>query len=121
MEPRASVSTLPTLPAAVSELGLRTGLASHFLRALTGWRDPPDEECEQGLELPERWRGTEPTAGGTLASLAATDQDSAERAQRRRAAGLENSNYGAHPLGSDTADTAQTFASISCAEPSLCG
>lgn len=49
------------------------GLASHFLRALTGCRDPPDEECEQRLELPERRRGTEPEDGGMLTSLQATE------------------------------------------------
>lgn len=71
-DPHTCFSNFPTPPLA-SELSLRTGLLSHFLRALTGCRGPPDEEFEQGLELPEpRW-GTEPTDGGMLPSLHATE------------------------------------------------
>lgn len=50
---------------------------SHFFRVLTGCRDPPDEECEQGLELPEAWWGTEPTDGVIMPSPPATEYDSA--------------------------------------------
>lgn len=57
-------------------------MVSHFLRALTGCRDPPDEECEQGLELPEAWWGTEPTDGGMLPSLPATEYDSAAEGEK---------------------------------------
>lgn len=57
-------------------------MVSHFLRALTGCRDPPDEECEQGLELPEAWWGTEPTDGGIPPSLPATEYDSAAEREK---------------------------------------
>ncbi len=53
------------------------------MRALTGCRDPPDEECEQGLELPEAWWGTEPNVGGMLPSLPATEYDSVAERQRK--------------------------------------
>lgn len=60
-------------------------MVSHFFRALTGCRDPPDEACEQGLELPEAWWGTEPTVGAILLSLhAATEYDSAAGRGRER-------------------------------------
>lgn len=63
---------------------MRTGLVSHFLRALTGCRDPPDEENEQGLELPEAWWGTGPTDGVILPVLTATEYDSAAERGRKR-------------------------------------
>lgn len=53
------------------------------MRALTGCRDP-DKECEQGLELPEAWWGMEPTDGGILPSLPATEYDSAAERERRK-------------------------------------
>ena len=57
-------------------LSLRTGLVSHFFRALTERREPRGEEGEQGLELPEAWGGMEPTEGVMLPSLLATEYDS---------------------------------------------
>lgn len=67
-------------------------MVSHFLRALTGCRDP-DKECEQGLELPEAWWGMEPTDGGILPSLPATEYDSAaERERRKEGKGLKCSS-----------------------------
>lgn len=57
-------------------------MVSHFLRALTGCRDPPDREWEQGLELPEAWWGTGPTDGVILPVLPATVYDSAAEREK---------------------------------------
>lgn len=57
-------------------------MVSHFFRALTECRDPPGEEGEQGLELPEAWGAMEPTDRVMLPSLPAAEYDSTEEKER---------------------------------------